>query len=146
MWLLDVSTLQLCEYFGADIPPYAILSHKWGPKEVSFREVQDGFDNHFEKVRNKASFRKIQNCCDQARRDGYQYAWVDSCCIDKSSSAELTEAVNSMFKWYQKAEVCYVYLSDVPGWATFRDDAFKDSRWFTRGVRTYPSLFFGAGF
>ena len=61
MWLLDVSTLQLCEYFGADIPPYAILSHKWGPKEVSFREVQDGFDNHFEKVRNKASFRKIQN-------------------------------------------------------------------------------------
>lgn len=77
---------------------------------------------------NMAGYSKITGCCRQARLDGYEYAWVDSCCIDKSSSAELSEAINSMFKWYLDAEVCYAYLSDVE-----ERSEFGRSQWFTRG-------------
>ena len=75
-----------------------------------------------------AGYSKITGCCRQARLDGWEYAWVDSCCIDKSSSAELSEAINSMFKWYQDAQVCYAYLSDVE-----ERSEFAKSQWFTRG-------------
>ena len=77
-------------------------------------------------------YAKIEGCCAQARLDGWKYAWIDSCCIDKSSSAELSEATNSMFKWYEDAMVCYAYLSDVDG----KEDIPKqreDSAWFRRG-------------
>jgi hypothetical protein len=57
---------------------------------------------------------KVLGCCAQAALDGWLYAWIDTCCIDKTSSAELSEAINSMFEWYEKSQVCYVYLSDVP--------------------------------
>jgi hypothetical protein len=62
--------------------------------------------------------------------------WLDSCCIDKTSSAELSEAINSMYRWYQNAQVCYAYLEDVPAedsslWS--EDSAFRKSKWFTRG-------------
>ncbi|KAF2995853.1 hypothetical protein E8E13_003325 [Curvularia kusanoi] len=79
-----------------------------------------------------AGFAKIVGCCDLARRDGYQWAWVDTCCIDKRSSSELSEAINSMYKWYWEAAICYAYLSDV---STKRDwkQEFEKSRWFTRG-------------
>jgi hypothetical protein len=66
--------------------------------------------------------------CEEATRHGFQYAWVDTCCIDKKSSAELGEAINSMYMWYKKATVCFVYLYDVEG----RDDIGR-STWFTRG-------------
>ncbi|KAI9163364.1 Vegetative incompatibility protein [Paramyrothecium foliicola] len=87
----------------------------------------------------KAGYRKIKFCGDRAASDGIRYFWVDSCCIDKSSSAELSEAIISMFKWYQQAKTCYVYLPDVssdtsqierpPSWKL----AFRNSRWFTCG-------------
>ncbi|PVH69233.1 HET-domain-containing protein [Cadophora sp. DSE1049] len=84
----------LTEFFEDDIPEYAILSHRWGAEEVTFRDLTDGTS----KV--KAGYGKIQFCGQQARRDGLEYFWVDICCIDKSSSAELLEAINSMFRWY----------------------------------------------
>ena len=56
---------------------------------------------------------KIRRCCEIAERDGYEWIWIDSCCIDKTSSTELSEAINSMFNWYALSEVCYVYLEDV---------------------------------
>ena len=59
-------------------------------------------------------YSKIRGCCAQAALDGFDYAWIDSCCIDKTSSSELSEAINSMFNFYRKAQVCYAYLSDVP--------------------------------
>jgi hypothetical protein len=92
-----------------DIPEYAILSHTWGAdtEEVTFGDLMDGTG------KSKAGYEKIRFCGEQARRDGLQYFWVDTCCIDKSSSAELQEAINSMFRWYQNAAKCYVYLSDV---------------------------------
>jgi hypothetical protein len=81
----------LTQFFG-DIPRYAILSHTWGPEEVNFRDMMEGNGT------SKTGFDKIRFCGEQARRDGLQYFWVDTCCIDKSSSAELSEAINSMFR------------------------------------------------
>jgi hypothetical protein len=80
-----------------DIPPYAILSHTWEAdnQKLTFQEMTTGTG------RSKADYRKIQFCGDQAKEDGLEYFWVDSCCIDKTSSAELSEAINSMFRWHQ---------------------------------------------
>jgi hypothetical protein len=97
-------------FVGDDIPwQYAILSHTWESEEVTFADLLDGSG------KEKAGYGKIQFCGEQARRDGLQYFWVDTCCIDKTNSAELTEAINSMFRWYCEAAKCYVYLSDVSG-------------------------------
>jgi hypothetical protein len=120
--------------FVDDIPPYAILSHTWGPDEVTFGDIMDGNGTR------KTGFDKIRFCGEQARRDSLQYFWVDTCCINKSSSTELAEAINSMFRWYRYAVKCYVFLSDVPRPTVDSEDrslpwesAFQTSRWFTRG-------------
>ena len=84
--------------------------------------------------KNKVGYAKIYFCGEQAATDYLQYFWLDTCCIDKSSSAELTEAINSMFTWYQRAAKCYVYLSDVSIHNYEADQsALRKSRWFTRG-------------
>ncbi|KAJ4353488.1 uncharacterized protein N0V89_005218 [Didymosphaeria variabile] len=116
-------------YNDGVIPPYAILSHRWGDEEVSFEEMTNG------RGKTKAGYDKILFCAQQAAADGLQHCWVDSCCINKSNSAELTEAINSMFRWYQNAERCYVYLADVSGSSHDRswESAFRKSKWFTRG-------------
>jgi hypothetical protein len=125
----------LTEFFDK-APRYAILSHTWALEEVTFRDMMDG------NGRSKIGFDKIRFCGEQARRDGLQYFWVDTCCIDKSSSTELAEAINSMFRWYRDAAKCYVFLSDVPKADVDITDqshqlpwesAFQISRWFTRG-------------
>jgi hypothetical protein len=107
MRLLDTSTYKLQEFFGDDIPDYAILSHTGEEEEVSLRDLEDG------RCIKMAGFAKIKGCCAQAASDGFQYVWIDTCCIDKTSSAELSEAINSMYQWYQNAIVCYAYLSDI---------------------------------
>ena len=127
----------LVEFVGKSTPRYAVLSHTWGAddEEVTYKDLVDGAG------KSKAGYSKIRFCRKQAAKDGLQYFWVDTCCIDKSSSAELSEAINSMFRWYQDAARCYVYLSDVSVSGLVRDDefsrrwkpAFKKSRWFTRG-------------
>ena len=132
MRLLNVETFKLEEFFYETPPPYAILSHTWGKdeEEVSYRDVLDG-------KLSVASTRplKVSGCCKQAQEDGYRYVWIDTCCIDKTNSVELQEAINSMFRWYQNAAICYAFLSDVPR----GDDphkpgsAFVTSRWFQRG-------------
>ncbi|KAK3934665.1 heterokaryon incompatibility protein-domain-containing protein, partial [Diplogelasinospora grovesii] len=129
MRLINAITLTM-HTFGGRPPPYAILSHTWGQEEVSFQDFQLG-PEHFGRLRGYA---KIEGCCRQARKDGYEWVWVDTCCIDKSSSAELSEAINSMYKWYQGSDVCYVYLADMPRlkWNTEQRN-FLTCRWFTRG-------------
>ncbi|KAF2738668.1 HET-domain-containing protein, partial [Polyplosphaeria fusca] len=117
-------------------PAYAILSHTWGKDEVTFQDIEANGDR-CEPV-NKAGWAKIQFCADQAAADGLQYFWVDTCCIDKRNAVELGAAINSMFRWYQNAARCYVYLSDVwksEGASGGRawEEAFRTSRWFTRG-------------
>ncbi|KAF2184207.1 HET-domain-containing protein [Zopfia rhizophila CBS 207.26] len=120
------------------IPPYAILSHTWGDEsqEVTLEDIVGGSG------RGKAGYEKIKFCGEQAARDGLQYFWVDSCCIKKSSDAELSESLISMFRWYYRAEKCYVHLPDVSTRKRERGDddmqntweqSFRKSRWFTRG-------------
>jgi len=129
MRLLHSKTLKLEEFNGKRVPPYAILSHTWGEDEISFQ------DSQCRDADKKAGYEKIKHCCEIAAADGFEYAWVDSCCIDKTSSSELSEAINSMYRWYKEAQVCYAYLSDVPScenpWT--EASAFSKSRWFTRG-------------
>ncbi|KAH8909336.1 HET-domain-containing protein, partial [Coniochaeta sp. PMI_546] len=128
MWLLNTANLEL-EEFNGNIPPYAILSHVWSRSdEISFIDMT----KHRDTVMHKLGFSKIYGCCDQALRDGYKWAWIDSCCIDRRNSAELSEAINSMFQWYGKAKRCYVYLADVNSGAHALQE-LKKSRWFTRG-------------
>jgi hypothetical protein len=113
-----------------NIPPYAILSHTWGADEdeVTFLDLTTGIGT------TKAGYRKINFCADQAALDGLEFFWIDTCCIDKSSSAELQEAINSMFRWYRDSAKCYVYLDDVPASSLDKNElAFQKSRWFTRG-------------
>jgi hypothetical protein len=127
MRLINCKTLNLEEFFGDKIPRYAILSHTWGDEEVSFAELS----LNQAATATRAGYQKIVFTCKQAREDGLEYAWVDTCCIDKSSSAELSEAINSMFTWYKNAVVCYAYLADVS--KANVDEEFSKSRWFTRG-------------
>lgn len=113
-----------------DIPPYAILSHTWGPddQELTLQDVVKG------EGKGKSGYRKIEFCGEQAATDGLRYFWVDCCCIDKTNSTELSKAINSMFNWYFDASKCYVYLSDVSGSEPSSWEAqFRKSRWFTRG-------------
>ncbi|KAF1814281.1 HET-domain-containing protein [Eremomyces bilateralis CBS 781.70] len=126
----------ILETFRTTIPPYAILSHTWGSDsdEVTFKDVADGAG------KNKAGYQKLVFCGDQAKSDDLSYFWVDTCCIDKSDHHELTEAINSMFRWYQNAARCYVYLSDVSvrtqdGLVSHIEwqSSFRNSRWFIRG-------------
>jgi hypothetical protein len=125
MRLVNVTTLKLEEFFS-QIPPYAILSHTWGAEEVTFDEVQSGVDTGTGTA--QSGWRKIQLACRQAHEDGFLYVWCDTCCINKSSSAELSESINSMFRWYHQAVICYVYLEDIQD-----IEQLADARWFTRG-------------
>ncbi|KAJ9614125.1 hypothetical protein H2200_002261 [Cladophialophora chaetospira] len=88
---------------------YAVLSHTWGAdeEEVTFEDVQHG------NYKQKAGYDKLQFCGKQAQSDGLRYFWVDTCCIDKSSSADLQEAITCMFRWYRDSTKCYVFLADV---------------------------------
>jgi hypothetical protein len=126
----------LTEFFEGDIPEkYAILSHRWGVEEVTFKDLTDGTS------KGRAGYSKIQFCGEQAKHDGLQYFWVDTCCIDKTNAVELQEAINSMFRWYQRATRCYVYMPDV-SWprnssadefSKLWESSFRKSEWFTRG-------------
>jgi hypothetical protein len=99
----------LAEFTGESTPRYAILSHTWGADhdEITLADLEKDTGT------SKSGYRKLQFCADKAAMHGICYFWVDTCCIDKSSSAELTEAINSMFAWYSNAARCYVYLTDV---------------------------------
>jgi hypothetical protein len=101
--------LSIHSFDDGEIPPYAILSHTWGPDrdEVTFADVQTGGG------KTKLGYKKIGFCGRQAQRDGLQYFWIDTCCIDKANKAELALSIRSMFCWYRNAARCYVYLSDV---------------------------------
>jgi hypothetical protein len=129
--------LQLVSVDDDHPPPYAILSHTWSEgQEVTYDELvaRTGKD--------KTGYAKILFCANRAAKDGIEYCWVDTCCINKSSHQELQTAINSMFRWYQGAAKCYVYLSDVRVPEEVSDtqafpiswtQAFRQSRWFTRG-------------
>jgi hypothetical protein len=115
------------------LPPYAILSHTWGAdeEEVTFADIVNGGGTA------KAGYEKIRLCGEQARQDGLEYFWVDTCCINKANKAELSLAIDSMFRWYRNSARCYVYLSDVSSQTSkpnlersVHQPDLQTSRWF----------------
>ena len=152
MWFLNTATAELHGYLcPVDVLPdggYAILSHVWSkdpePKEQSFAEVQEIVNRCKVEGTNPRDHvsEKIRRSCEIAEADGYKWIWNDMCCIDRSSSAELSEAVSSMFRYYAMSQICYVYLADVSEASAFlgRDDIVGDdhsyfgtSDWHGRG-------------
>lgn len=122
----------------SDVPDYAILSHTWGDEdeEVTFNDVQLG------QGKEKRGYKKITFCVEQAAEGGLSYCWIDTCCIDRSSPKEVGGSIRRMFEWYRRAAKCYVYLEDVSYSISLGagvEEAFANSRWFTRGW-TLPEL------
>jgi hypothetical protein len=138
MRLLHSETLEFHEFYDSSVPPYAILSHTWDDGEISYQDMVRlrKAETYVEKapvamvldlgallakyehimtreLSNSRGYAKVKKTAEIARRHGYDYFWVDTCTIDKSSSAELQEAINSMYLWYQKSALCIVYLGDV---------------------------------
>ncbi|KAK5652021.1 hypothetical protein OQA88_10924 [Cercophora sp. LCS_1] len=135
MWLINTDSLEL-EAFPTPPPQYAILSHVWTDEEVSFQDFRDlkrSDDVSVAVVRRKAGFVKVGQCCRLAKSQGLRYAWVDTCCIDKTSSAELSESINSMFAWYQSSTICFVYLADIVSTTSTQGPGGFPSRWYSRG-------------
>ena len=141
MRLLNVKTLQLKFFETFQTPRYAILSHTWGKDEVTYQEL---LANSTFPLSHRQGWAKIIGTCDKAAKDNFEWVWIDTCCIDKTSSAELSEAINSMFTWYRLSEVCYALLEDVEVVATTAgteipedkksfEQRFSKARWFTRG-------------
>jgi hypothetical protein len=142
MWLINARTLTLEEVVNPEEYRYAILSHRWGRDEVSFQDMAD-----LHRARRMAGFHKIQMTCRKALEKGLPHAWVDTCCIDKTSSAALSEAINSMFRWYKLSSICFAHLFDLRRESVDLDeededenyreeelvDDMADCQWFTRG-------------
>jgi hypothetical protein len=138
MWLLDTTTFELKAFHSSAGVKYAILSHTWGgdDDEVTFYDMA-----HRPRYQEKPGWQKIEKTCELARRMQLQYAWIDTCCIDKTSSAELSEAINSMFSWYRDSWICFVYLStyvdESPMAPPIRNASMAQElaryKWFQRG-------------
>ncbi|EHK42059.1 hypothetical protein TRIATDRAFT_229477, partial [Trichoderma atroviride IMI 206040] len=150
MRLLDAKTLELVDILDDDVPPYAIISHTWGDEELTIQQLRrlgrhshlassspKPLDRKRRAILSKKGYVKISGAARLAVSRGLNYLWADTCCIDKTSSSELSEAINSMYLWYEQSAECYAYLSDVEPPATQDGNAFdknlRNSRWFTRG-------------
>jgi hypothetical protein len=118
--------MKLHSFQEGKTPDYVILSHTWHDDEVLFEDLQD-----ISRASKKAGFAKIRFCCNQALKDHVKFVWIDTCCIDKTSSTELSEAINSMYRWYREAIECYAYLIDVSISADWEAEMVH-SRWFKR--------------
>ncbi|KAI6142929.1 heterokaryon incompatibility protein-domain-containing protein [Pisolithus tinctorius] len=135
------SEYEVMKYRDDETTKYAILSHRWGI-EVDYEEMtglmkMEGWKR--DEVRQRDGYQKIIKSCEQAMKDGYEWLWIDTCCIDKRSSSELSEAINSMYRWYRNAHVCHAYLHDVDEstFPTRPANKFSKSNgwpeWFMRG-------------
>ncbi|ETS74098.1 hypothetical protein PFICI_13964 [Pestalotiopsis fici W106-1] len=127
MRLIHCREMRLVPFIGDNIPPYAILSHTWREGEVTYEDFGTPAAEFM------AGWYKIQQTCKTAWSQGIEYAWVDTCCIDKSSSAELSEAINSMFQWYARSAICYAFLEDVFIGGELDPKLLDRSRWMSRG-------------
>jgi len=110
------------EFTDEDIPPYVIVSHRWREDEVTYQDFEH---NTFSR---RHGYHKIKESCRIALEANYNWVWLDTCCIDKRNFTELNEAINAMYKWYQKASLCVAYLFDY----VHGHDELANSSWFTR--------------
>jgi hypothetical protein len=134
MRLINTATLELQSFYDDAVPPYAILSHRWTGAEISLQ----GFlaERAMPAGKQSDGTAKVIRFCHEMLQRGEQYAWVDTCCIDKTNSAELQEAINSMYKWYEDASICLVYMSDIEHSGNDPEplnEQLEKSMWFTRG-------------
>ncbi|KAL6820861.1 heterokaryon incompatibility domain-containing protein [Trichoderma sp. SZMC 28015] len=148
MYLINTKTLQL-QFFlheaghaasrsvgtkaaASSLPRYAILSHTWGANEVLFEDMMAKDRNAAKK---KSGYSKIEYGCRRAAADGFDYLWLDTCCVDKNSLADLSETINSMFRWYKTCSLCYVFLEDCQGPKPYQVSPRSNAlpKWFTRG-------------
>ena len=131
MRLLNSRSLKIREFSDTEVRgrDYAILSHTWGNDEVTFEDIEKQEPS----AKRKEGYDKLLGCCRQARADGHHWVWVDTCCINKQSQTELSEAIISMYAWYRDSRICYVYLEDVYGDRSDWKEKFAVARWFTRG-------------
>ena len=133
MRLLHTTNIRQQEFSDGEVPKYAILSHRWvEDEEITNQAFNEG------RLLDRPGWAKIQRSCKIAKSLKHDWIWIDTCCIDRSSSTELSEAINSMFYWYRNAEVCLTYLCDVRkdsnSSRTFKiKGSSKDSEWFRRG-------------
>ena len=140
MRLLHTTTLTFKDFSEAEVEPYAILSHCWshgrGLEEPTYQQVLAGSYRD-----DSPGWWKVTECCQIARSRGLHWAWIDTVCINKLSSAELSETINRMYSWYERSVECYVFLEDVSvvrrevnhRLSHLAPDGFGLSRWFTRG-------------
>jgi len=166
MRLLHAETLEFRMFDENSLPRYVILSHTWGKDEVSYQDmcwlqklqnmplelksnplyalfISAGggtlLPSSTGAITDRFGYTKIAQTARITLKLGYQYFWIDTCCIDKTSSAELQEAINSMYRWYKLCSRCVVFLADaapiLPG--TLLVDHFQgvlqNCRWITRG-------------
>ena len=135
---------KVLDFLDDEATEYAVLSHRWiGDTEVNYKEMVDlaNMDKgERDEIRGRLGYKKILDTCQQAQKDGYQWVWVDTCCIDKRSSAELSEVINSMYHWYGNSRTCYAYFHDIGGSffpAEQDDEKYPNSsgwpEWFSRG-------------
>ncbi|KAI6151513.1 heterokaryon incompatibility protein-domain-containing protein [Pisolithus tinctorius] len=138
----DTFHSNVLEEFVDESIEYAILSHRWG-KEVNYDEMvklNTMTKEERDKIREHQGYRKILKSCELAAKDGFRWLWVDTCCIDRRSSSELSEAIRSMYRWYENSKKCYAYLHDVERrtFPTKQDNRrYNNStgwpEWFSRG-------------
>ncbi|KAK5171454.1 uncharacterized protein LTR77_004599 [Saxophila tyrrhenica] len=170
MRLLHTKDFVFRDFFDAKIPPYAILSHRWSDEEVSYRDFLEQKAQVLSGGYKGYGWTKILKACEKAWNERLDWVWIDTCCIDKSSSAELSEAINSMYKWYRGSFTCFVFLPDVHDlerctcklksrkthgettFKTFYVEELKRSTWFTRAwtlqelLAPWNVLFYNADF
>jgi hypothetical protein len=130
MRLINTRTFHLESFSSKKKPRYGILSRRWREREVTFAGMEEGG------LRGVVSSPKLCGFLKELRKDSIRFGWADTCCIDKRNIVELSEAINSMFRWYQQSKVCYAYLADVTHdtLATeCRQAQLRNSRWFARG-------------
>ncbi|GES57150.1 HET domain protein [Aspergillus terreus] len=152
MRLLKTATCEVTEAkdIPSPFPHYAILSHTWiSPRdEITYQDTRTRMADIKDDLFKQKGWSKIKSFCTRAKADGWEWAWMDTCCIDKTSTGDTQEAINAMFRWYQDAGVCYAYLPDVdaggleaigghsdpsgPHYARLKESFIK-ANWFTRG-------------
>lgn len=108
MRLINTASLELEDFWDdRAVPKYAILSHTWGDQEVGFHDMLN------RKPYDDKRWYKIYSACKRAAEIPLQWLWIDAICIDRTSTKDVSNAINSMFEWYKNAEVCLAYLADV---------------------------------
>ncbi|QIX01517.1 hypothetical protein AMS68_007034 [Peltaster fructicola] len=134
MRLLNTTSFKF-EWMVRETCEYAILSHRWIEEEVgdeiTFATLEHAKTNG-PTSRQAASWSKMEKACEQARNDRLKYIWIDTICIDKNDIQELGRSLNSMFDWYARAKICYVYLQDAKR-TIQRAGTNYYSEWFERG-------------